>query len=143
MTQRILNEAPSPLQITAALILMTVLFVALPTLAQSGNLALGRSVTRSSDVTAGRAPNAVDGNVATFWQPLMSDRQDDSMVWLGVDLGGATPFNEIVLNFRTNVANVSGIRVLSSNDNMTWQPAFSKFRPDQTFASVDRSSFPD
>src|SRR5262245_9463398 len=140
-TRRILNAAPSSICTVAAL--MAVLFAALPALAQPGNLALGRSVTRSSDVSSGRAPNAVDGNVATFWQPLMSDRQDDSMVWLGVDLGGATPFNEIVLNFRTNVANVSGIRVLSSNDNMTWQPAFSKFRPDQTFASVDRSSFPD
>jgi|GEM_PF-1218577 len=141
MTQRILNEAPSSLPLAAAL--MVVLFAALPALAQSGNLALGRSVTRSSDVSSGRAPNAVDGNVATFWQPLMSDRQDDSMVWLGVDLGGATPFNEIVLNFRTNVANINGFRVLSSNDNATWQPAFSKFRPDQTFASIDRSSFPD
>ena len=126
MTQRILNDAPSPILIVAAL--MVVLFAALPSLAQSGNLALGRSVTRSSDVSSGRAPNAVDGNVTTFWQPLMSDRQDDSMVWLGVDLGGATPFNEIVLNFRTNVANVNGFRVLSSNDNATWQPAFSKFR---------------
>src|SRR6266545_2192459 len=116
-TRRILNEAPFYIPTVAALIV--VLFAALPALAQSGNLALGRSVTRSSDVSSGRAPNAVDGNVATFWQPLMSDRQDDSMVWLGVDLGGATPFNA------------------------TWQPAFSKFRPDQTFASIDRSSFPD
>ena len=48
-------------------------------------------------------------------------------------------FNEIVLNFRTNVGNVNGFRVLSSNDNATWQPAFSKFRPDQTLpASTDR-----
>src|SRR5262245_13456178 len=141
MAQRILNEAPSSIPIVAAL--MVVLFAALPALAQSGNLALGRSVTRSSDVSSGRAPNAVDGNVATFWQPLMSDRQDDSMVWLGVDLGGVTRFNEIVLNFRTNVANLNGFRVLSSNDNETWQPAFSKFRPEQTFTSVDRSSFPD
>src|SRR5262245_63200311 len=122
---------------------MVVLFAAPPSLAQSGNLALGRSVTRSSDVSSGRAPNAVDGNVTTFWQPLMSDRQDDSMVWLTVDLGGATTFNEIVLNFRTNVANVNGFRALTSNDNATWQPAFSKFRPDQTFANIDRSSFPD
>ena len=61
----------------------------------------------------------------------------------GEDLGGATPFNEIVLNFRTNVANINGFRLLSSNDNATWQPAFSKFRPDQTFASINRSSFPD
>src|SRR5262245_12119692 len=141
MTQRLLNKALVPLPLVAAL--MVVLFAALPALAQSGNLALGRSVTRSSDVSSGRAPNAVDGNVATFWQPLMSDRQDDSMVWLGVDLGGATPFNEIVLNFRTNVANVNGFRVLSSNDNATWQPVFSKFRPGQTFTSIDRSSFPD
>ncbi|HKQ79275.1 MAG TPA: discoidin domain-containing protein [Blastocatellia bacterium] len=140
-TQRMLNEAPSPLPIVAALIMA--LFATLPALAQSGNLALGRSVTRSSDVSSGRAPNAVDGNVATFWQPLMSDRQDDSMVWLTVDLGGATTFNEIVLNFRTNVANVNGFRALTSNDNATWQPAFSKFRPDQTFANIDRSSFPD
>jgi hypothetical protein len=141
MTQRVLNGAWFPLCIIAAL--LVVLLSAPPALAQSGNLALGRSVTRSSDVSSGRAPNAVDGSVATFWQPLMSDRSDDSMVWLGVDLGGATPFNEIVLNFRTSVANVNGFRLLTSNDNVTWQPAFSKFRPDQTFASIDTSSFPD
>jgi hypothetical protein len=141
MTQRSLNELSSPLQIAAALLI--VLFSALPALAQSGNLALGHNVTRSSDVSSGRAPNAVDGVVATFWQPLMSDRSDDSMVWLTVDLGGPTLFNEIVLNFRTSVANINGFRLLSSNDNATWQPAFSKFRPDQTFASIDRSSFPD
>ena len=141
MTQRLLNEAPSLLPIVVAL--MIFLFAALQAHAQSGNLALGRSVTRSSDVSSGRAPNAVDGNTATFWQPLMSDRQDDSMVWLGVDLGGVTPFNEIVLNFRTNVTNVNGFRVLTSNDNLTWQTAFSKFRPDQTFTNIDRSSFPD
>jgi hypothetical protein len=140
MTRRILNEAAFPL---AAAAVMTILFASLPAIAQSGNLALGRSVTRSSDVSSGRAPNAVDGDVATFWQPLMSDRQDDSMVWLGVDLGGATPFNKIVLKFRTNVANVNGFRLLTSNDNATWQTAFSKFRPDQTFASVDESMFPD
>src|SRR5262249_32383644 len=109
-TRRILNEAPSSISTIAAL--MVVLLAALPALAQSGNLALGRSVTRSSDVSSGRAPNAVDGNVATFWQPLMSDRQDDSMVWLGVDLGGATPFNEIVLNLRTNAANVKDFPAL-------------------------------
>ncbi len=141
MTQRNLDESPFTLHIIAAL--MAVFFTALPALAQSGNLALGRSVTRSSDVSSGRAPNAVDGNVTTFWQPLMIDRSDDSMVWLGVDLGGVTPFNEIVLNFRTNVANVNGFRLLTSNDNVNWQPAYSKFRPAETFASIDRSSFSD
>jgi F5/8 type C domain len=141
MTQRILNETPSLIHIAAAL--LVVFFVTLPALAQSGNLALGRSVTRSSDVSSGRAPNAVDGNVSTFWQPLMSDRSDDSMVWLGVDLGGVTPFNEVVLNFRTNVANVNGFRLLTSNDNVTWHLVFSKFRPDGTLANIDRSSFPD
>src|SRR5262245_24860514 len=140
MTRRILFGTAFPLAFAA---LVAIFFAAPPALTQSGNLALGRSVTRSSDVTAGRAPNAVDGDVATFWQPLMSDRQDDSMVWLGIDLGGATPFNKIVLKFRTNVANVNGFRLLTSNDNATWQPAFSKFRPDKTFASIDESSFPD
>jgi hypothetical protein len=42
------------------------------------NLAQGKTVTRSSDVSAGRAANAVDGRLDTFWQPLMADRQDDS-----------------------------------------------------------------
>src|SRR5215510_15996345 len=140
MPRRILFGTAFPLAFAA---LVAIFFAAPPALAQSGNLALGRSVTRSSDVSGGLPDWASDGNVATFWQPLMSDRQDDSMVWLGVDLGGATPFNEIVLNFRTNVANVNGFRVLSSNDNATWQPAFSKFRPELTFTNIDRSSFPD
>ena len=137
ITQRALNGAWSPIPIIAAL--LVVLFAARQALAQSGNLALGRAVMRSSDITAGRATSAVDGNVATFWQPLAADRSDDAMVWIGVDLGGATPFNEIVLNFRTNLGSVNGFRVLRSDDNATWQPVFSKFRPDQTF-DQDRKS---
>jgi F5/8 type C domain-containing protein len=140
-TRRALKKVSSFFYITAAF--LAIFFAALPAFAQSGNLALGRSVTRSSDVSSGRAPSAVDGSVATFWQPLMSDRSDDSMVWLGIDLGGVTPFNEIVLNFRTNVGNVNGFRLLTSNDNVTWQSVFSKFRPGETFANIDRSSFPD
>src|SRR5262245_8008332 len=141
ITQRALNGAWSPIPIIAAL--LVVLLAALQALAQSGNLALGRAVMRSSDITAGRATSAVDGNVATFWQPLAADRSDDAMVWIGVDLGGATPFNEIVLNFRTNLGSVNGFRVLRSDDNATWQPVFSKFRPDQTFNQIDRNSFAD
>src|SRR6266508_2397937 len=57
-TRRILNEAPFYIPTVAALIV--VLFAALPALAQSGNLALGRSVTRSSDVSSGRVLAAVD-----------------------------------------------------------------------------------
>jgi F5/8 type C domain len=141
ITQRALNGAWSPIPIIAAL--LVVLLAALQALAQSGNLALGRAVMRSSDITAGRATSAVDGNIATFWQPLAADRSDDAMVWIGVDLGGATPFNEIVLNFRTNLGSVNGFRILRSDDNATWQPVFSKFRPDQTFDQIDRTSFAD
>ena len=68
ITQRALDGAWSPIPIIAAL--LVVLLAALQALAQSGNLALGRAVMRSSDITAGRATSAVDGNVATFWQPL-------------------------------------------------------------------------
>ena len=55
--------------------------------AQGDNLALNRTVTRSSDCSCGRAAAAVDGNTATFWQPLSADRTDDLNVWLLVDLG--------------------------------------------------------
>ena len=57
ITQRALNGAWSPIPIIAAF--LVVLLAALQALAQSGNLALGRAVMRSSDITAGRATKGI------------------------------------------------------------------------------------
>lgn len=112
-----------------------------PLHAQSVNLALGKPVARSSDVSAGRAVNLVDGSVDTFWQPLMADRQDDRMVWARIDLGVPVRADKIVLKFRTSTSFVDGYRVLASNDDATWQQAFAKARPADDIASTDTAVF--
>ena len=86
--------------------------------AQTPNLALNKSVTRSSDVSTGRATNAVAGEVATFWQPLMSDRTDNLNVWLRVDLGAPTPIDRAVLNFRTATSRIDEFVVQASQAEM-------------------------
>jgi hypothetical protein len=106
------------------------------------NLALGRSVTRSSDVSSGRAPNAVDGRLDTYWQPLMSDRQDDSNVWLRVDLGAPAEFDQAVLNFRTTTSTIDEYRIGASLDGTTWQTVYVRNRSTGSIPSVEAALFP-
>lgn len=106
------------------------------------NLALGKSVTRSSDVSSGRAPNAVDGRLDTYWQPLMSDRQDDSNVWLRVDLGAPAEFDQAVLNFRTTTSTIDEYRIGASLDGTTWQAVYVRNRSTGSIPSVDVALFP-
>lgn len=96
----------------------------LPGHAQTPNLALQRMVTRSSDVSSGRAPNAVDGDVATYWQPLMSDRTDNLNVWIRVDLDGPKRVDKAVLNFRTAASRVDEFFVRASQDGITFQEVY-------------------
>jgi F5/8 type C domain len=107
-------------------------------LAQTPNLALNKSVTRSSDVSSGRAPNAVDGDVATFWQPLMSDRTDDLNVWLRVDLGAPVAIDRAVLNLRTSPSRVDGFFLQASQDGTTWQEMY---RSVGAIASIETALF--
>lgn len=110
--------------------------------AQSGNLAFGKSVTRSSDVSSGRAPNAVDGSADTYWQPLMSDRQDDGTVWLRVDLETATRIDQAVLNIRTTTTTIEAYRIQTSDDDASWQTAFVRDQSSGTIPNIDTAEFP-
>jgi len=109
--------------------------------AQAVNLALNKPVTRSSDVSSGRANSAVDGNVSTFWQALMADRQDDSMVWIRVDLGSSQSLDKTILNFRSGTSSVEEYRVLVSDDDATWQLAASRNRSSGNFPAIDTLPF--
>jgi hypothetical protein len=109
--------------------------------AQGENLALAMSVTRSSDCSCGRAASAVDGNVATYWQPLAADRTDDSNVWLRVDLGATASIERAVLNFRAGLGDIIEFRIRTSNDELSWQTVYVKHRELGAIESVESADF--
>src|SRR3990170_1980068 len=102
--------------------LLAILGIAADVCAQSPNLALGKSVSRSSACSCGLAERAVDGSVETYWQPLSGDRADLN-VWLTVDLGAPSVVDRAVLNFRTK-AGLAAFAVQTSNDGANWQEAY-------------------
>ena len=110
--------------------------------AQGENLALNRGVTRSSDCSCGRAPAAVDGNGATFWQPLSADRTDDLNVWLRVDLGATARIERAVLNFRAGTSDIVEFRIRASNDEVSWHTAYAKHRDAGAIDDVETAEFP-
>ena len=83
--------------------------------AQGANLALGMSVTRSSDCST----SAVDGNVDTYWQPLSADRTEDLNVWLRVDLGAPASIDRAVLNFHAGTTDILQFRIRTSTDEVS------------------------
>src|SRR5918994_700575 len=101
---RVLRTAAGIHVASIAVIALAVLAAAPRVAHAQANLALGMSVTRSSDCSCGRAAGAVDGNVDTYWQPLSADRTDDLNVWLTVDLGAPASIHRAVLNFRAGTA---------------------------------------
>ncbi|WP_218091891.1 discoidin domain-containing protein [Paenibacillus solanacearum] len=88
------------------------------------NLALGQPVSKSSDIAIARAEMTVDGEPETYWQPHSTDRADDGMVWLSVDLGSAHLVDEVAYQVRTG--NVFSSKALYSSDGMNWQDAVTK-----------------
>ncbi|HWK57646.1 MAG TPA: DUF4998 domain-containing protein [Parapedobacter sp.] len=92
------------------------------------NLALSKSVDKSSDVSAGRAGNVTDGDIATFWQAGSGDRADFN-TWLVVDLGTSQTFNEVFLYWFKSQERVVKYELLYSDDNVTWKSAFVKNMP--------------
>ncbi|MGO4273844.1 discoidin domain-containing protein [Paenibacillus sp. TAF58] len=86
------------------------------------NHALNRAVTSSSESTNAPSYYAVDGDVNTFWQPLGSDRHEDGLVWMSVDLGDLFTFNQVVLKLASGF--ISGYTILHSSDSLAWETAF-------------------
>jgi F5/8 type C domain/Bacterial Ig-like domain (group 2) len=125
-----------------ALIITAIVAVPEPARAQETNLALGKTVARSSDCSCGRATAAVDGNPATFWQPLSGDRTDDRNVWLRVDLGAPSALEYAVLKFRTGTADIVEFRIRTSDDDASWHTAYSKHRDSGTINAAETATFP-
>jgi hypothetical protein len=99
------------------------------------NLALGKNVFKSSDGSSGRAPNAVDGDYITKWEPSSSDRSDKN-TWITVDLGTALPFNEVDLYYTKDQAKVTGYEIWYSDDNATWKTAYTSSGSPQSVQNV-------
>ncbi|MDQ1913394.1 discoidin domain-containing protein [Paenibacillus sp. GD4] len=103
------------------------------------NLALNKKVAQSSDCSCGRAVQAVDGDPATFWQPLSADRSDGT-VWLTVDLGNIRTVDLAELDFRTGA--VSSYSIHTSTDQQTWQEAATKKVTGSISGKIEAIPFP-
>ena len=106
------------------------------------NLALNKSVAKSSDCSCGRATAAVDGITATYWQPLSADRTDNRNVWLQVDLGAPADVEHAVLKFRTSTADIVEFELRVSDDEATWQVVYVKNRSSSPIAAEEAPTFP-
>lgn len=114
---------------------------ALPAWAAAGNLALHREAVASSDITAGRAANVVDGNTDTYWQPLAADRQDGS-VWIHVDLGAPTAISQVILRLEDMFAQrVEKHELLYSNDASDWTTVYTQVASERPVKSGEAVSF--
>ena len=128
--------------IIAAAALIVSVASASPSFAQGANLALNRPLRQSSTCSCGPVAAAVDGNPATFWQPLMADRTGDRNVWLRVDLGGAASVEYAVLKWRTSTADVVQFEIRTSNDDVNWQSAYVRNRNTAPIMSPETATFP-
>ncbi|HEU4328622.1 MAG TPA: discoidin domain-containing protein [Roseiflexaceae bacterium] len=99
----------------AALLLASFGFVALPSQAAPGNLALNRPTTASSFESAAAYPAAaaVDGSSTTRWASAWSDPQ-----WIQIDLGSSQAIGRVVLSWEG--AYGRAYQIQTSNDATTW-----------------------
>ncbi|WP_089107590.1 discoidin domain-containing protein [Streptomyces hyaluromycini] len=90
------------------------------------DLALHRTATASSVDDPGHGPgNATDGDPGTRWSSAFEDGQ-----WIQVDLGGAVPFDRVVITWETAYARTYTVQV--SDDGSDWTDV----------RSVDNSTVP-
>lgn len=104
------------------------------------NRGLNRAVTSSSESANAPSSYAVDGDVNTFWQPLGSDRHEDGLVWMSVDLGELFSFNQVVLKLASGF--ISGYTILHSSDSLTWETAFRRETAKGGIGTTDIALFP-
>ncbi len=85
------------------------------------NLALGKTVTASEELSGYEAALAVDGDASTRWaQPFTAGGQTSTdPVWLEVDLGGEYAVGEIVVSFQ--YGNRCRYSLEYSADGETWE----------------------
>lgn len=88
------------------------------------NLSLNATLSdKSSDGSKGRATSLIDGDLATFWQPLSADRKDDQLVWATIDLGASMPFNTIRQNWIAGSSHIDSFVFFYSDNGTDWQKA--------------------
>ena len=95
------NVSPSPNPITSAF-------------TQPSNLALNGAASASSYLPTFGAGNAIDGNVATYWE----NAPNDIHPWVQIDLGMVYPINEIEAQWLGAITKT--FRVDGSTDGNTW-----------------------
>lgn len=85
------------------------------------SLALLRPVIASQEYVLTPGNQAVDGDPATMWRNVSSDKR--RYVELTVDLGGFRPVDTVVLEtFRADA--MAGFHIAYSNDGVDWQDAY-------------------
>ncbi|WP_171655962.1 S-layer homology domain-containing protein [Paenibacillus foliorum] len=92
--------------------------------AATANLVKNKAYTKSSDIAAGRADKAIDGDTATYWQPTSADRRDDQKVWLQIDLGNNEKFDQFDLDFKENPVSMTGYKIEYSTNGSSWSVAY-------------------
>lgn len=90
------------------------------------NLALGKTITASSNAGANPPSNLNDEKLSTLWQPLSADRNDNKMVWVTADLGTPTAFNQVKQVWTTGSNLLTGYRIFGSDDDSSWELIYEK-----------------
>ncbi len=100
----------------AMAVIATQVFIFLPATqaADTGNLALGKTITASNHTQTYAAANANDGNVNTYWEGAPNSYPNT----LTVDLGSPQPVYKVVLKLNASWgARTQTLSVLTSTDN--------------------------
>lgn len=88
------------------------------------NMAEGQSIKDVSSGGSHPGANVIDGDNTTYWQPASSDRTDDKMVWITIDLGGSRVFDELRQYWTLGNSHIDSYKVLYSDDNSLWKTAY-------------------
>ncbi len=88
------------------------------------NMAAGQSIKDVSSGGSHPGSNVIDGDNTTYWQPNSSDRTDDNMIWITIDLGQSRVFDELWQYWTHGDNHIDGYTILYSNNNSSWKTAY-------------------
>lgn len=95
---------------------------AAPSLASSGDLTSGATVSVSASETGYPAANAVDGNTGTRWSSWSgTSTAAEDTGWIQLDLGGVAVVDSVALDWEAGYA--TAYRILVSQDGAAWDTA--------------------
>ena len=90
------------------------------------NLAIGKTITASSEVAGSIAANLIDRDLTSFWAPTAADRTDDKKVSVTIDLKTAQTFNQVKQYWRKGSEFIASYKIQGSDNGTTWKDLFSK-----------------